>query len=232
MRRIVRGDLASGDLLPRELELAAEYGVNRGVVREAVKLLEVHRLVRPVKRRGTVVLDPLQSLSPDVLAHFIGFNATEIDANWLTHFSELRAVIDEFMVSLAARRRGPADLAAMDVALLALAETVNDDRAYTHRVDDLALAVARATQNPLFEMLVHWQRRVVQQLEALFVCLRASPGNLRGARLIVDAIRQGDELSCRQLIRAYHRWAKRRLLASAAELRRTDSAGVTSEELG
>jgi len=59
LRRIVSGELPVGSLLPREDELAARYQVNRSVIREAVKLLEVHRLVRPVRRRGTEVLSPL-----------------------------------------------------------------------------------------------------------------------------------------------------------------------------
>ena len=67
MRRIVSGEVSVGSLLPKEEELAAGYRVNRSGVREAVKLLEVHRLVRPVRRRGTEVLSPLSSLSPEVL---------------------------------------------------------------------------------------------------------------------------------------------------------------------
>ena len=62
--RIVHGDPAPGAILPKEAEIAGEFGVNRSVVREAIKLLEVHRLVRPVRRRGTVVLDPFASTAP------------------------------------------------------------------------------------------------------------------------------------------------------------------------
>ena len=49
LRRIVAGEHTVGSILPREAELAEEYEVNRSVVREAIKLLEVHRLVRPVR---------------------------------------------------------------------------------------------------------------------------------------------------------------------------------------
>src|SRR5688572_11597010 len=65
--RIVSGDLPVGSILPKEDELAEHYQVNRSVIREAIKLLEVHRLVRPVRRRGTEVLSPLSSMSPEVL---------------------------------------------------------------------------------------------------------------------------------------------------------------------
>ena len=67
VRRIVGGALEVGELLPKEAELADDYGVNRSVVREAVKQLEVHRLVKPIRRKGTEVLDPLCSPSADVI---------------------------------------------------------------------------------------------------------------------------------------------------------------------
>lgn len=67
LRRIVAGEVEVGSLLPKEAELAEAHGVNRSVIREAIKLLEVHRLVRPIRRRGTEVLDPMASMSPEVL---------------------------------------------------------------------------------------------------------------------------------------------------------------------
>ena len=54
-----------GSGIGRLLRLAESYGVGRSVVREANKLLEVHRLVRPTRRLGTVVLDPLLTAAPD-----------------------------------------------------------------------------------------------------------------------------------------------------------------------
>src|SRR3954470_19101355 len=36
---IMRGELAPGERLPSELELAAEYSVSRGTIRETMKLL-------------------------------------------------------------------------------------------------------------------------------------------------------------------------------------------------
>ena len=49
LRKIVSGAVDVGSLLPKQNELAAEYGVNQSVVPEAIKLPEVHQLVRPVR---------------------------------------------------------------------------------------------------------------------------------------------------------------------------------------
>src|SRR5258707_525212 len=117
MRRIVRGDWPVGSTLPREDELATLYGVNRGVVREAIKLLEVHRLVRPVRRRGTEVLDPLRSLSPEVLRALLVPEPGKIDRRVLEGLLEVRAELDVKMSVLAAKRRTKADLDRLDAAL-------------------------------------------------------------------------------------------------------------------
>ncbi|HET6954149.1 MAG TPA: FCD domain-containing protein [Acidimicrobiales bacterium] len=50
--RIVAGELADGDALPRESDLLAEFGVSRPSLREALRVLETEGLVRI--RRGNV----------------------------------------------------------------------------------------------------------------------------------------------------------------------------------
>ncbi|MBO4271272.1 GntR family transcriptional regulator [Microbispora triticiradicis] len=52
---IRRGDYPAGETLPKQEEIAEQYGVNIKTVREAVRLLEAEGLVTPVRRRGTVV---------------------------------------------------------------------------------------------------------------------------------------------------------------------------------
>lgn len=52
---IAQGSPAPGDTLPRQADLAEQYGVNVKTVRAAVSLLEAEGLVTPVRRRGTVV---------------------------------------------------------------------------------------------------------------------------------------------------------------------------------
>lgn len=53
--QIAQGNPAPGQTLPRQADLAQEYGVNVKTVRAAVAQLESEGLVTPVRRRGTVV---------------------------------------------------------------------------------------------------------------------------------------------------------------------------------
>ncbi|NIH88262.1 GntR family transcriptional regulator [Amycolatopsis granulosa] len=52
---IQRGDYPPESTLPKQNEIAQEFGVNVNTVRKAVGLLEAEGLVTPVRRKGTVV---------------------------------------------------------------------------------------------------------------------------------------------------------------------------------
>lgn len=52
---IQAGTYPAGETLPKQDEIAEEYGVNVNTVRKAVSVLEAEGLVTPVRRKGTVV---------------------------------------------------------------------------------------------------------------------------------------------------------------------------------
>src|SRR5882762_5432603 len=52
---ILRGDYPPDSILPKQDELADDFGVNINTVRKAIAALEAEGLVTPVRRRGTVV---------------------------------------------------------------------------------------------------------------------------------------------------------------------------------
>jgi GntR family transcriptional repressor for pyruvate dehydrogenase complex len=213
LHRIVRGELAPGALLPREEELAASHGVTRGVVREALRALETSRLIRPTKRRGTEVLDPLASISPAVLRAMLLPDGRRVDRRALADVLEVRAHLDALMNALAAERRDEGDMARIDAALARLASLFHEPRRYVRAMDDLALEIARATKNRLFEMLVHWHGEVARDLEdVLFYVRFPTEPQLEGVRFLVDSIRARDAETARRLTETFHEWASARLL--------------------
>lgn len=213
MRRIVTGELTPGAILPREERLAEEFDVTRGVVREAMRGLEVHRLVRPAKRRGTEVLDPIASFTPAVLRAMLVPAGKGVDPRMLADVLELRAHLDTLMNALAAERRTDADLAALDAVVLRLEEAFHEPRRYVRAMDDLGLAIARATGNRLFEMLAHWHMQVAEDLDDLIFLVRfPTEPQLAGIRHLVEAIRGRDVETARALTSSFHEWANRRLL--------------------
>ena len=217
LTRIVGGELAVGSLLPKEAELAEEHGVNRSVVREAIKLLEVHRLVQPRRRRGTEVLDPLASLSPEVLGAMLTPRPGMVDLEVFADLLEIRASIDVQMTELAAARRTDADLAEMERCLVRLDAAMGDARSYSHEMGRLAQALARATQNRIYLMLVLWHEQVHADLGDIMLTVR-QPGrpHSQGLRHLVDLIAKRDVSGVSMMVAAFHQWATPRLLAVAA----------------
>lgn len=215
LERIVHGEIAVGELLPKEDDLAARYGCARSVVREAVKLLEVHRLVKPTRRLGTVTLDPLASPSPDVVRAMLVRDG-RIDLRVFEGWLEIRAALDAQMTELAAVRRSAADLDALERSLGALRDTARDPARFGQETLELSLVLARATKNPLFVVLAEWHASVVVDLEHVFLAIRAAGvPHAEGIAMLVECIRNKDAAQARELVVAFHGWATPRLLASA-----------------
>src|SRR5438309_8851339 len=98
--RIVSGAWGPGDRLPKESELAAELGLSRNSLREAVRALSQLRVLEVRQGDGTYV----SSLEPDLLlesTHFIShllLSDTEIE------LYEVRRILEAAAAALAAAR--------------------------------------------------------------------------------------------------------------------------------
>src|SRR5829696_10077476 len=68
---IMSGELAAGDRLPKEADLAARLGLSRNSLREAVRALTLARILEARQGDGTYVT----SLEPDVLLETMSFVA-------------------------------------------------------------------------------------------------------------------------------------------------------------
>ncbi|MEU6239511.1 GntR family transcriptional regulator [Kitasatospora sp. NPDC047058] len=133
--RILSGRLPAGSALTAERDLAAEFGVNRHAVREAVKRLQQARLVEVSQGGRTRVLDWRASAGLDLAFDVAQGNA--VFAGLQRDAMEMRACIGADAARLCAERRSPetaaaiveaaeaygaigADLAALDTADVAL----------------------------------------------------------------------------------------------------------------
>lgn len=227
MGSIVSGRYPVGSVLPREEDLVTEHGTSRGVVREAIKLLEVHRLVRPVRRRGTEVLDPMRSLSPEVIRAMLAPQGGAVVRPMLAGLLEVRTLLDVEIAALAATRRTEEDLRALEAILRDAAPLLSDPEAYAQVAGRMGRTLARAAKNPLFEMLSAWNEIVARDLEPLFASTRpAPPPHHQALVLLVELVRRRDASGVRELVSAFHAWATPRLLQAADLQRSGDSFPV------
>jgi GntR family transcriptional repressor for pyruvate dehydrogenase complex len=111
---IVRGVWRPGERLPRETELAADFAVSRGTVREALKVLGASGMVHAVRGNtgGTFVSLPTVDWLTESLGGSIRMRATSGPVT-LAEIDEARLHLELSCVELAAVRRTDEDLALM-----------------------------------------------------------------------------------------------------------------------
>lgn len=144
-QRIDSGALKPGERVPTEPELMREFGVSRSVVREAVSRLQAGGLVRTQHGVGSFVLAP-----QPVVSLLAAPDATLIKLQQKLAMLELRLSLEADAAALAAQRRTPAQLAAMDRALNDFEAQLADENgtaASDFRFHEL---IAQATGNEYF----------------------------------------------------------------------------------
>ncbi|MFF2390830.1 FadR/GntR family transcriptional regulator [Agromyces sp. NPDC058104] len=103
---ILSGELAPGDRLPPEKELSERLGLSRSSLREAVKALEVIRVLDVRRGDGTYVT----SLEPRLLLEAMSFVVDLHDDHSILEIFAVRRILEPAAASLAARHAGDAEL--------------------------------------------------------------------------------------------------------------------------
>jgi GntR family transcriptional repressor for pyruvate dehydrogenase complex len=120
--RILSGAIAPGDPLPSERDLAAEYGVNRHAVREAVKRLQQCRLIEVFHGGRTRALDWRRTAGLDLALDVPG-TLDAIGVPGVVHDTlEMRVCVGADAARLCASRAGAEQRAAIVAAAQAYAE--------------------------------------------------------------------------------------------------------------
>ncbi|MDP4300763.1 FadR/GntR family transcriptional regulator [Leptothrix discophora] len=139
--RIREGRLATGDKLPTEAAIMAEFQVSRTVVREAISKLQAAGLVETRHGIGTFVTG---------VGEAPGFRIAPEQFNTLRDVIavlELRIGVETEAAALAAMRRSDANLVQMRAALDAVAQAVEQGRDAVAADFQFHVEIARATQN-------------------------------------------------------------------------------------
>lgn len=174
-REIDAKRLTPGSRLPTEQFLAANFGVSRNVVREAIAELRSEGIVQSRQGVGAFVLRseavPPLRISPEFLA----------DRQIFGNVFELRAILEIRAAGLAALRASP-------VQLRAIASALERMRREEKRVDagvdadfEFHQAVALGTGNPYFAQVLNFVSEHMR--ESIFVVRRNSSA---GAKKIIE----------------------------------------------
>ncbi len=195
-RRIVAGDLAEGDELPRESDLLAEFDVSRPSLREALRVLETEGLVRI--RRGNVGGAVVKR--PDTASAAYHLSLT-LRANDVTHrdLAVARDAIEPICAALAAGLPGRQAVAAELGGLVDESERCATTAEFTGSAHDFHRRLTELCGNTTMRLVAGTLEALwsAQETRALGLELgadraRARRSSVAAHRRLVAAIAAGD----------------------------------------
>jgi DNA-binding FadR family transcriptional regulator len=218
-RAIVEEFPEPGTRLPKEAELADRFHVSRIVIREAMKILEDRGVVEVRAGRGTMTVAPSPERVKAALLRLFRDQPlptlTEME-----HMLELREVLEETVAGLAAVRASKEDLHKISAALSDMAATETSVEETIEADLRFHLAVAAASHNRFFQM-------VLEPLTHVFVQqIKLTDSYTVGVDLhrnVYEKIAKGDPVAARQSVRRLMQ-STRNHVKSALQMLSTDEA--------
>src|SRR5580704_6876233 len=124
--------------------MAAQFGVSRPLLREALAELRAEGFVETISGRGTFVRHPTETDLADAFAHQLLLAASGPGPT-ADHLYEARQAIEVVAAELAAQRATPEAVETLERLLATMTESRDDAAAYTAADVGFHIAVARAT---------------------------------------------------------------------------------------
>ncbi|MDF2235686.1 FCD domain-containing protein [Albimonas sp. CAU 1670] len=188
---IVAGRFLPGEALPPERELAAESGLSRSSVREALRLLETEGLLttRAGRAGGSVVTRPGRDSIARSVELFVRAHGMRLGA-----LLDCRLAVEPMLARLAACNRTEAQLAEIAEIHARFEASVDKVPAYKRINLDWHLAVARASGNePLMALMEAVAAPIRDAQEYRHVTTpELRRGAVRAHSVILEAIAAGD----------------------------------------
>jgi len=143
---ILKNGLQPGDRLPPEREMREQFGVGRGTLREALRVLEAEGLiiVRAGPHGGPVVAKPdAERLARLLIFLLIGWSAT------LRDVYEVRVMLEPLAVAEAATKATPEQLEAIRASEVAVRAAMDDEPTFIFENQRFHRLLAEASGNPV-----------------------------------------------------------------------------------
>ncbi|KUP95981.1 FadR/GntR family transcriptional regulator [Thermobifida cellulosilytica] len=202
--QVVRGELAVDEALPSEGEIAAQAGVSRLTVREAVKVLRTKNIVRVKRGRGTYVNAPDQWTDLELVLRLAGRRSGSSTA--ALGLLEAQRILETGAAELCAQRRSEADLALLGTHVAEMDKAVAEHDAAAFVRAELAFhsTVLRSCGNvfvpamcgPLERMLLRLHTRAAHVVQV-------RRRTLRHHRRILAEITAGSPAAARAAMNAH-----------------------------
>ncbi|WP_051208468.1 FadR/GntR family transcriptional regulator [Propionicicella superfundia] len=183
----------AGDRLPPERDLAAQLGVSRAAVREAMRVLQAQGLITATTGRGGGThITPSRR---DALAHILRLHLAVTGAEF-SELTETRIALERASAAAAARAATPERIAPLRELVAAMAAAASVD-AFTVIDTEFHVAIARCGQSDLIgDLTVAIRRALATPIRDAQVRMDDWPGFrtrlIAEHTAILDAIAAGD----------------------------------------
>lgn len=197
-RLIAEGDIAPGDRLPPERELAERIGVSRTSLRQALKVMENMGVISQRVGSGTTLNAAAASILAEPLEFLIlleGISFQEV--------MEARLMVEPDLAARAAVRATRDDLHALRHALSRMAACTSDATGFAQADLNFHQAVYRAAGNRVCTILFTVVHQSLETLIRLTSVLAEPERMIRYHRRIYLAIRRGDAGAARMRMREH-----------------------------
>lgn len=199
--RIRNGELAPGDKLPNERDLAEELDVSRPVVREAISHLAGRGVVQARGGSGSTVTAINPERAGEALWLYLRGSQGDYSA-----IHEVREVIETYSAGLAAKHASEEDIARMAALIDQLADPEGDVIAAARADFEFHSEITRLTGNEIFTVILSsLQRTLLEVREHNLVSPRPFDEAVRSHTAILDAIRSRDSTAARAAMAAHLR---------------------------
>ena len=219
IRAMIRsGDLAPGQRLPPEQELADRLGVSRGSLREAVRALSQINVLDVRRGDGTYVT----SLAPSELLSGMVFALELIQTKDLDEVVEVRQLLQPPAAALAAQRVTVEQLTEMH-AVIDLLDQATDPDEIARLHDRFGSLVYDATGNETLSSILRALQMRGENVRRAWLSAEPSRRDiaLTHQRMLLDALERGDSDMAKSIsvvqIERRRRWIERLRTGAPAE---------------
>jgi GntR family transcriptional repressor for pyruvate dehydrogenase complex len=203
--RIIDGDLAEGEKLPSEQELAEQAGVGRRAIREALKALEMKGLIEIRKGSGSFVIrndfdSYIETLMRNVHAYL------QLNKAKLKHLLQYRELLAGSIIGMLAEKPDPGVISQLESTVAAQREAhkLKSAARYNRAHLDFHFTIINSLDNPILTMMYTQVMKLLEPyMKKSGSSLEIMESAIREHAEILSAIKNGDASRAHQAVHSH-----------------------------
>lgn len=200
-REVVQRDLSEGARLPNERDMVERFGVGRGTLREALRLLETRGVltIRTGSRGGAVVRRPRPEDLGDALTLMLQFQRASF-----RDVIEARQALEPMLTRLATERIDAEGLAALDESVQLILDNLGDQEIFLAQNLRFHQTIAKASGSVVLRGFSDSLKAIADgALVGVRYTARRHQGVAEAHAKVAAAVRGGDPEWAEQTMRAH-----------------------------